>query len=246
MESFRQVREELVTRLTYLFKYWNIENNEKIKTAVRDNYSKVATSKSGCCCSPSCCSTGEIDSKKASLDLGYSQEDIESVPEGANMGLGCGNPKIFASLKKGETVLDLGSGGGFDCFISAKEVGDTGKVIGVDMTPEMVNKARLNAQRSNYTNIEFRLGEIEHLPVADSSIDVIISNCVVNLSTDKKQVFKDAYRALKKGGRLAISDVVKTAELPEEINQKIEAYTGCVSGASSIQEVESMLKRWAL
>ena len=214
--------------------------NEAIKNAVRSNYSKVATNNSSCGCSSSCCSPS--DYKKISLDLGYSQEDADSVPEGANMGLGCGNPKAFSSLKKGEIVLDLGSGGGFDCFIAAKEIGNNGKVIGVDMTPEMITKARLNAEKGNYSNVEFRLGEIEHLPVADSTIDVIISNCVVNLSTDKKQVFKDAFRVLKHGGRIAISDVVKIAELPEVLNQQMEVYTGCISGASTLEELKSILK----
>lgn len=214
---------------------------EEIKSAVRDNYAKIAVSESSCGCFSSCCGPSENAYEKASLDLGYSKEEIGSVPEGANMGLGCGNPKVFSSLKKGEIVLDLGSGGGFDCFIAAKEVGEEGHVIGVDMTHEMLSKARLNAEKGHYSNVEFRLGEIEHLPVADSSIDVIISNCVINLSTDKEQVFKDAFRVLKKGGRLAISDVVKTAELPAELNQQMEAYTGCISGASTLQEIESML-----
>lgn len=245
IESFRAIRDELMLRLNYLFKNWNMQKNELIKNAVRENYSLVAgrTESSGCGCSPSssCCAPAQKSSKDASIELGYGHDDIEKVPSSSNMGLGCGNPKIFSSLKKGEIVLDLGSGGGFDCFIAAQEVGDTGLVIGVDMTPAMVSKARLNAEQGQYRNVEFRLGEIEHLPVADSSIDVIISNCVINLSTDKKQVFKEAFRVLKSGGRLAISDVVKTAELPPEVEDQMEAYSACVSGAISIQAIEAIL-----
>jgi len=214
---------------------------EKIKAEVKKAYSKIATSAKSCGCSPSCCGTTSIDYKKASLDLGYSKKDIENIPEGANMGLGCGNPQIFASLKKGETVLDLGSGGGFDCFIAANEVGKKGQVIGIDMTPEMINLAQKNAQKGNYANVEFRLGEIEHLPVSESTVDVIISNCVINLSTDKPSVFQEAFRVLKKGGRLAISDVIKTCKLPKEVEQKIEAYTGCISGASTLDEIKKFL-----
>ncbi len=246
IESFRAIRDELMLRLNYLFKNWNMQKNELIKNAVRENYSLVAgrAQSSGCGCSPSssCCGPAQKSSKDASIELGYGHDDIEKVPSASNMGLGCGNPKTFSSLKKGEIVLDLGSGGGFDCFIAAQEVGDSGLVIGVDMTPAMVSKARLNADQGQYRNVEFRLGEIEHLPVSDSSIDVIISNCVINLSTDKKQVFKEAFRVLKKGGRLAISDVVKTAELPPEVEGQMEAYSACVSGAIPIQEIQAILK----
>jgi SAM-dependent methyltransferase len=158
------------------------------------------------------------------------------------MGLGCGNPQAIAALKPGEIVLDLGSGGGFDCFLAAQQVGDTGYVIGVDMTPEMISKARANAEKGGYLNVEFRLGEIENLPIADGSVDVIISNCVINLSPDKPRVFQEAYRVLKPGGRLAISDVVALAELPKEVRQDRALYTGCIAGASMVSEIEAMLK----
>ena len=174
--------------------------------------------------------------------MGYSDDDVTAVPEGANMGIGCGNPQTIASLKPGETVLDLGSGGGFDCFISAQIVGEQGHIIGVDMTPEMVSKARKNAATSGFDHVEFRLGEIEHLPVADNQVDVIISNCVINLSPDKKSVFRDSFRVLKPGGRLAICDIVATVELPDSIRQNMDLLTGCMSGASYIHEIESMLR----
>jgi arsenite methyltransferase len=163
------------------------------------------------------------------------------VPQGANMGLGCGNPQAIAALKTGETVLDLGSGGGFDCFLAARQVGETGRVIGVDMTPAMISKARHNAEQGGYRNVEFRLGEIEHLPVADATVDVIISNCVINLSPDKSRVFADAYRVLKPGGRLAISDIVASAELPEHVRTDMALYTGCMAGASLVADIEAML-----
>jgi SAM-dependent methyltransferase len=168
---------------------------------------------------------------------------MSAVPEGSNLGLGCGNPQAIADLKPGEVVLDLGSGAGFDCFLASRQVGETGRVIGVDMTPEMISKARANATQGGYTNTEFRLGEIEHLPVADGSVDVIISNCVVNLSPDKQQVFREAHRALKTGGRLAISDVVLTAELPKSVKTDLDAYSGCISGASSIDDLEMILNQ---
>jgi ubiquinone/menaquinone biosynthesis C-methylase UbiE len=173
--------------------------------------------------------------------MGYSKADIDSVPEGANMELGCGNPVALASLKPGETVLDLGSGGGFDCFLAARKVGDTGKVIGVDMTPDMVSKARMNAQKIGTNTVEFRLGEIEHLPVADNSADIIMSNCVINLSPDKQKVYGDAFRVLKPGGRLAISDVVATAPLPDEIRQDLALLSACVGGAATIDDTLKML-----
>jgi ubiquinone/menaquinone biosynthesis C-methylase UbiE len=174
--------------------------------------------------------------------IGYSDSDVDSVPEGANLGLGCGNPIALASLKKGEVVLDLGSGAGFDCFLASPRVGPDGKVIGVDMTPEMLDKARENSRRGKYKNVEFRLGEIENLPVADSSVDVIISNCVINLSQDKPKVFREAFRALRPGGRLMVSDIVLTGELPEKVLNSIEAYVGCIAGASKKSEYLEAIK----
>ncbi len=214
--------------------------NDNIRQAVRERYGNIAESDNNSCTSNSCCPGG--DAKATSIDLGYSDSDVNQVPEGANMGLGCGNPRAIASLKAGETVLDLGSGGGFDCFLAVKEVEEEGTVIGVDMTPDMVSKARANADRAGYTNVEFRLGEIEYLPVANGVADVIISNCVINLSPDKAKVFHEAYRALKPGGRLAISDIVATAELPEQQKNDMALFTGCMAGASFITEIESMLK----
>ncbi len=219
-------------------------NNDKIRNEVRKNYGKIAASGStGCGCSSSSCSETTSNSSVAdvSLCLGYSNEDLASMPEGANMGLGCGNPQAIASLAHGETVLDLGSGGGFDCFLAARSVGDNGQVIGVDMTPEMITTSRGNAEKARFRNVEFRLGELENLPVADGIVDVIISNCVINLSPEKQRVFDEAFRVLKSGGRLAISDVVATAEMPDSVKEDMAMYTGCVSGASSIPELESML-----
>jgi len=173
--------------------------------------------------------------------LGYSPEEVQAMPVGANMGLGCGNPQAIANLKQGETVLDLGSGGGFDCFLAARQVGETGHVIGVDMTPAMVSKARVNAEKGGFRNVEFRLGEIEHLPVADHSVDVILSNCVINLSPDKERVFADCFRVLKPGGRLAISDVVAFADLPAHVQEDMALLTGCMAGAALISDLEEML-----
>ena len=218
---------------------------DKIRQSVRINYGKVAQAgNSGCCSTSSCCTPGGASSADAvSVRLGYSNEEVSAVPEGANMGLGCGNPQAIASLKPGETVLDLGSGGGFDCFLAARAVGDTGRVIGVDMTPEMVSKARQNVAKTEFKNVEFRLGEIEHLPLADNSVDVIISNCVINLSPEKHKVFDDAFRVLKPGGRLAVSDVVATAELPDEVKNDLALHAGCIAGASLIDEVDAMLRK---
>jgi len=209
----------------------NHTQNDNIRKAVREQYGKVADSGNLCC-----------NAKNTSMELGYSNTDVIEVPDGANMGLGCGNPKTIASLKPGETVLDLGSGGGFDCFLAAREVGNSGQVIGVDMTAEMVSKARKNAENADYSNVEFRLGEIENLPVADAVVDVIISNCVINLSPEKQRIFQESFRVLKSGGRLAISDVVATTELPEKLKNDMNLFTGCISGASSITDIEKMLK----
>ncbi|MBM4446178.1 MAG: arsenite methyltransferase [Chloroflexi bacterium] len=204
---------------------------EEVKKVVREGYAQVAKSGSSCCAPQNpCCGTTNIATNMSKM-IGYTDEDIQSVPEGANLGLGCGNPVALASLKEGEVVLDLGSGTGFDCFLAANKVGKTGKVIGVDMTPEMVEKARENAQKGGYGNVEFRLGEIENLPVANNYADVIISNCVINLSPEKERVFQDAFRVLKPGGRLMVSDIVLMRELPDSIKNSVAAYIGCVSGA---------------
>jgi ubiquinone/menaquinone biosynthesis C-methylase UbiE len=221
------------------------QKNDEIRSAVRENYGKVAASaKSSCGCSPSCCGTpNDVTATDISLGLGYSSEDVTAVPEGANMGLGCGNPQAIASLQSGEVVLDLGSGGGFDCFLAARAVGDKGLVIGVDMTAEMITKSRRNAEQAGFGNVDFRLGELENLPIADGIVDVIISNCVINLSPEKERVFSEAFRVLKPGGRLAISDVVATAELPDDLKNDMAFHTGCIAGASSIQALESMLHR---
>jgi ubiquinone/menaquinone biosynthesis C-methylase UbiE len=215
---------------------------EEIKKVVRKSYAKIAKQDTSCCVPvDSCCGSADL-AQDISKKIGYSEEDIKAVPEGANLGLGCGNPIALASLREGETVLDLGSGGGFDCFLAADKVGKKGRVIGIDMTPEMIDKARENAEKGKYENVEFRLGEIENLPAADNSVDIIISNCVINLAPDKKNVFKEAYRVLKPGGRLMISDIVLQKELPDSIKSSIEAYVGCVSGAVMKDEYIEAIK----
>ncbi len=215
---------------------------EEIKKAVREGYAKIAKQDSSCC-GPvnSCCGSTDL-AQDISKSIGYTEEELKAVPEGANLGLGCGNPVALASLEEGETVLDLGSGAGFDCFLAADRVGKNGRVIGIDMTPEMVEKARENARKSNYANVEFRLGEIENLPVADNSVDIVISNCVINLAPDKGRVFSEVFRALKPGGRLMISDIVLLKELPDFIKDSIEAYIGCLSGAIMRDEYLGAIK----
>ncbi|MDH5633912.1 MAG: arsenite methyltransferase [Gammaproteobacteria bacterium] len=223
---------------------------DEVRQKVRESYAKVAEANNAgaasSCCGPesSCCGVSDDDAINTlvSTRLGYSEADLAAVPKGADMGLGCGNPRAIASLQQGEVVVDLGSGGGFDAFLAAGEVGASGRVIGVDMTPDMVSKARGNAEKGKFANVEFRLGEIEHLPVADNSVDVIISNCVINLSPDKAQVFRDAYRVLKPGGRLAISDIVATIDMPDEWKNDQLLYAGCMAGASRIEVLEQYMK----
>jgi len=244
-----------------------ITTKDTIRKSVRQSYGKIARGDSSstemiqaasCCGETSgvkkddhigasgCgCSGSGLSPKTISTAMGYSQDDIADVPEGSNLGLGCGNPLALASLKPGETVVDLRSGAGFDCFLSAKQVGEKGKIIGVDMTPDMISKARLNAEKlslnSGLNNVEFRLGEIENLPVADNQADIIISNCVINLSPDKQRVFQEAFRILKPGGRLSISDIVATAELPEEVQNNLALVSACIGGAANINELKEML-----
>jgi len=216
---------------------------EEIKTVVRLGYAKVARG-DGSCCGPQASGCCGIDlTKEISKGIGYSEEEMNSVPDGANLGLGCGNPVALASLKEGEAVLDLGSGAGFDCFLASSRVGEKGRVIGVDMTPEMLEKARENAANGGYANVEFRLGEIENLPVADNQVDIIISNCVINLSPDKEQVFREAYRVLKPGGRLMVSDIVLLEKLPGTIQQSVAAYIGCLAGAALKEQYLAAIKQ---
>ena len=209
-------------------------SSDTVREEVRRRYGATASGKSAC--ADDCCASTDASA------LGYSAEDTAAAPEAANLGLGCGNPLAIASLKEGQVVLDLGSGAGFDCFLAARAVGKTGRVIGVDMTHEMLRKARENGQKNGFTNVEFRLGEIEALPMADKSVDVIISNCVINLSPEKQRVFNEAFRVLKPSGRLAVADMVATAPLPDDIKADWAAYTGCMAGASQITDLERMLK----
>ncbi len=248
-----------------------MQTEEKIRKSVRQTYANVAKqghfdqsqlsdskisgselSGSGCCGSSTVendaqasgcgCGASPIDPKFISTQLGYTKEDLEAVPSGANLGLGCGSPKTIAEIAEGETVVDLGSGGGFDCFLAAKEVGETGKVIGVDMTAEMISRSRENAVKANVSNVEFRLGEIEHLPIENSTADLIMSNCVINLSPAKEQVFRDAFRVLKPGGRLAISDILALKPLPDDIKKDLSLVSACIGGAATIHETKTMLK----
>ncbi|MEJ2165974.1 MAG: arsenite methyltransferase [Desulfobacterales bacterium] len=240
-----------------------MQNNEKetIRKVVRERYGNIARSAAAVsgisstpsCCgqsndsvsakpASSCCGQPQLNPKQIASLMGYSKEDFGSVVEGANLGLGCGNPVALASLKPGETVVDLGSGGGFDCFLAAKQVGETGRVIGVDMTPDMLSTARANAEKMKAANVEFRLGEIENLPVADNTADIIMSNCVINLSPDKLKVYREAFRILKPGGRLAIADVVATAQLPSEIQQNLALVSACIGGAATIDDTKAMLQ----
>ena len=210
---------------------------ETIRESVRSHYAEVAVGKASCCGTDGCCST---PSAADAVQLGYDAAELAQLPQGADLGLGCGNPLAISSIIEGETVLDLGSGAGIDCFLAARQLHGTGHVIGVDMTLEMIARANENALRGEYKNVEFRLGQIEHIPVADNSVDVIISNCVLNLSPDKAQVVREAYRVLRPGGRLAISDVVATAVLPQEVKDDLALYAGCVSGAP----FRGDLQRW--
>jgi SAM-dependent methyltransferase len=218
---------------------------EETRKIVRAAYGKIARQGSSCCTQESsCCET--YSAQDTGKKIGYTEEEMKAAPKGANLGLGCGNPTAIAALKMGEIVLDLGSGAGFDCFLASEKVGPKGRVIGVDMTPEMIDKARGNAKKSGVQNVEFRLGEIESLPVADSSVDVVISNCVINLSSDKRKVFSEIVRVLKPGGRVAISDIALLKELPEKIRKNIEAYVGCVAGAVLVEVYNKIVEESGL
>src|SRR6266498_3614416 len=215
-----------------------------VREEVRSTYGKIALNQQAGCGttgSTACCASAR-PSATAADKLGYSADEIAALPDSADLGLGCGNPQAIASLKPGESVLDLGSGAGFDCFLAARSVGPTGRVLGVDMTPEMLAKARANAVKSGVSDVEFRLGEIEALPVGDSSVDVIISNCVINLSPDKPRVFREALRVLKPGGRVAVADIVRSAELPWELAADLASHCACVAGAASVDELEAVLR----
>ena len=216
--------------------------NDDIKEAVKKGYAKVAQMGLSCCSGGSCCS-GSTSAAAISKNIGYDDNDLSAVPEGANLGLGCGNPVALASLKAGDTVLDLGSGAGFDAFLASRKVGTSGRVIGIDMTPEMIEKARRNAVKGDFKNVEFKLGEIEELPVSNDSVDVIISNCVINLTPDKQKVFVEALRVLKPGGRLMVSDIVLRKALPKAVRASIEAYVGCISGAVIREDYIGYIKK---
>jgi len=227
-------------------------DSEAVHDTVRQGYAKIAQDTSDGCCQSgvSCCGSAPQGADKLAKELGYAVEELQALPEGANMGLSCGNPAVLAALNPGEVVLDLGSGGGFDVFIAGRKVGATGRAIGVDMTPEMLAKARRNLaqyrEQTGLDNVEFRLGEIEHLPLPDSSVDVIISNCVINLSPDKPQVWREIARVLKPGGRVAISDMALLKPLPAEVLKMIEALVGCIAGASLVDETGRMAREAGL
>jgi arsenite methyltransferase len=228
------------------------EPNDFVRKLVREGYSKIAreTSAGGCGSGVSCCGSTPREAEKLAQQLGYTVEELKALPDGANLGLSCGNPAALAALVPGEVVLDLGSGGGFDVFIAGRKVGATGRAVGVDMTPEMLGKARNNIahyhKETNLNNVEFRLGEIEHLPVADNSVDVIISNCVINLSPDKAQVWREMARVLKPGGRVAVSDMALVKALPPEVLKMVEAMIGCVAGAVLVSETGRMAREAGL
>ena len=226
-------------------------DSEAVRQKVREGYGKIAGSGGSCCGpAPTCCGSGPVASENLAKHIGYSAEELAALPEGANMGLSCGNPNALAALQAGEVVLDLGAGGGFDVFIAGRKVGPTGRAIGVDMTPEMLAKARKNIgtyrERTGLNNAEFRLGEIEHLPVADASVDVVMSNCVLNLSPDKAQVWREIARVLKPCGRVAVSDLALLKPLPPTVAESVEALVGCVAGAVLVSETERMAKEAGL
>ncbi len=219
-----------------------MDDQNKVKKTVRDSYADIARASGSCGCG-GCCGSSNQTVQKQSGEIGYSQEELDQAPAGSNLGLGCGNPTAVASLKEGDVVLDLGSGAGFDAFLAAKKVGSTGRVIGVDMTDEMLEKAGENALKAGYTNVEFKKGDIENLPIADSSVDVIISNCVINLAPDKEKVFQEAFRVLKPGGKLMVSDTVLLKPLPEELKNDKDLLIGCVSGAILKEDYLELMHR---
>ncbi len=219
------------------------QQGDRIREQVRRHYGDIVRQRGQSCCDgAACCGAGAGGSLEHAVRLGYSADEAASVPEGANLSLGCGNPTAIASLQPGEVALDLGSGAGFDCFLAARSVGPEGRVIGVDMTPDMISQARAHAASGGYANVEFRLGEIEHLPVADAQVDLVMSNCVINLAPDKRAVFAEAYRVLKPGGRLAIADTVATAPLPAEARADLALWSACISGAATVEELETILR----